>query len=359
VGPERIAVLFRAGRDSFDLENELKAERLAFVKYGGLRFVELAHVKDAMAHLRVVVNPQDFLSWQRILMLLPGVGPKTAQQVIAHLVAKGGPEGYAGRLASAPAAKRIPELGELAELLDEVAQRRRAPQEALELVLDYYEPICREQHEDYPRRLKDLQELPALAQGSLELAELVAELVLDPPEAAGGAPPGRHPLTLSTVHSAKGKEWDHVFVLWAAEGRFPAFASLEDEESLEEELRLFYVACTRAARGLVLSAPREHYFEGAGWRQMPPSRFLDDAPAEALARPAAGPVFDVPDPEEAPASRGSRRQARPLAVGSRVVHPSFGPGKVMGYQGKEKIIVYFDKGGLKILILDKAGLSPA
>jgi DNA helicase-2/ATP-dependent DNA helicase PcrA len=359
VGPERIAVLFRAGRDSFDLENELKAEGLGFVKYGGLRFVELAHVKDAMAHLRVVVNPQDFLSWQRILMLLPGVGPKTAQQVIAHLVAEGGPQGYAGRLASAPAARRIGEIAELAELLAGLAESRHAPLEALERVLDYYEPICREQYEDYPRRLKDLQELPGLASGTSELAELVAELVLDPPEAAPGAAPGRAPLTLSTVHSAKGKEWDHVFIIWAAEGRFPSFASLEDEEALEEELRLFYVACTRAARGLVLVAPREHYFEGAGWRQVPPSRFLDDAPPGVLARPASGPVFDVPDPEEAPASRGSRRHKRPFAVGSRVSHPKFGPGKVMGYQGKGKIIVYFEQGGLKILLLEVAGLGPA
>ncbi len=360
VGPERIAVLFRAGRDSFDLENELKAERIAFVKYGGIRFVELAHVKDALAHLRVVANPQDFLSWQRLLMLLPGIGPKTAQRIIAHLVAEGDPTGYISRLASAPQAGRIAELAEAAALLESLNQPGISPVKAVEEVLDYYTPICQQAYEDYPRRLKDLEELPALASQSPSLAEFMAEVVLDPPEAPGEeAPPRGAPITLSTVHSAKGKEWDHVFVIWAAEGRFPAFPSLEDDDALEEELRLFYVACTRAAKELVLVAPREHYFEGAGWRPVPVSRFVDGLPPSLLEEPAQGPVFPVPEPEAAPASRGGRRQDRPFPVGQQVRHQTFGRGKVMGYQGDKKIIVYFDKFGLKILLMEFANLEPA
>jgi len=359
VKPERVAVLFRAGRDSFDLENELRAERLPFVKYGGIRFVELAHVKDAMAHLRVVANPMDFLSWQRLLMLIPGVGPKTAQQIIAHLVADGEPQDYASRLAGAPQAGRFPQLAELTALMEDLRQPDLSPVKAVEEVLDYYAPICQEAYEDYPRRLKDLEELPALASQHTNLAEFMAEVVLDPPEAPGQSPLAARPLTLSTVHSAKGKEWDHVFVLWASEGRFPAFPSLEDEEALEEELRLFYVACTRAARELVLLAPREHYFEGTGWRPMPVSRFVDEVPPSLMSQPAAGPVFQVPEPDAQPASRGNQSQARAFGVGQKVKHRTFGRGKVMGYQGEAKIIVYFEKFGLKILLLEFANLQPA
>jgi DNA helicase-2/ATP-dependent DNA helicase PcrA len=357
--PQEIAVLFRAGRDSFDLENELKAERLAFVKYGGIRFVELAHVKDATAHLRVVANPMDFLSWQRLLMLLPGVGPKTAQQIIAHLVTEGAPEGYAARLMSTPQAGRIPQIAELAALMESLQTPDISPVKAVEEVLDYYTPICQEAYEDYPRRLKDLEELPALASQSSNLAEFMAEVVLDPPEAPGQTALTTQPLTLSTVHSAKGKEWDHVFVIWAAEGRFPAFPSLEDDDALEEELRLFYVACTRAAKELTLLAPREHYFEGTGWRPVPVSRFVDEVSPSLMTQPAEGPVFPVPEPEETPASRGSQQQNRAFPVGQRVVHQTFGQGKVMGYQGDKKIIVYFAKFGLKILLLEYANLQPA
>jgi len=353
--PAKIAVLFRAGRDSFDLETELKASRVAFVKYGGIRFEELAHVKDVLAHLRVVVNPGDFLAWQRMLMLIPGVGPKTAQQIIAHLVAEGSEDHIRRRLATAPQGGRFAALGELADLLQAVDSAAHDPVEAVELVLEYYEPSCREMYEDYPRRLKDLAELPGLAGGSENLAEFLAEVVLEPEQAAQPAPAGGHPLTLSTVHSAKGKEWDHVLVLWAADGRFPAFPSLDDQEALEEELRLFYVACTRAAKSLTLLAPREHYFEGAGWRPVPPTRFLDEVPEGLIQTPEAGAVFPVEEP--APVSRGSRRQDRPHAVGALVRHHKFGRGKVMGYQGGGKIIVYFEKVGLKILLMKYAELQ--
>lgn len=357
--PEQIAVLFRAGRDSFDLENELKAERLAFIKYGGIRFVELAHVKDTTAHLRVVANSTDFLSWQRLLMLLPGVGPKTAQQIIAHLVAEGDPQDYAARLASAPQAKRIAQIAELAALMESLHAPDLSPVKAVEEVLDYYTPICQEAYEDYPRRLKDLEELPSLASQSSNLAEFMAEVVLDPPEAPGQSALTTSPLTLSTVHSAKGKEWDHVFVIWAAEGRFPGFPSLEDDDALEEELRLFYVACTRAAKELVLLAPREHYFEGTGWRPVPVSRFVDDISPSLMTQPSEGPVFQVPEPKDAPVTRGSQHQSRDFSVGQKVSHKTFGQGKVMGYQGDKKIIVYFNKFGLKILLLEFANLQPA
>ncbi len=355
--PEDIAVLFRGGRDSFDLEGELKAGQIPFVKYGGIRFVELAHIKDVMSHLRVVGNSQDFLSWQRLLTLAPGIGPKTAQSIIAHMLAGGSQAQYASRMASAPQAQKRPELMELAGLMQRISQPPHEPLAMLEAVMEYYEPICKANYPDYPRRLKDLEELPGLAAGGQSLAEFLAETVLDPPDGQTGGPEG-HPVTLSTTHSAKGQEWDHVFVIWACDGHFPTFPALDDVTAVEEERRLFYVACTRAAKSLQIFSPREQYFQNSGWRLMDLTRFLRDLP-EGLYSQAQGPggrVFDVPDP--APASRGSQSQGRPFAPGTLVKHATFGQGKVMGYKGNKKIMVYF-KGpaGLKVLMLEFAKLE--
>jgi len=357
--PEDIAVLFRASRDSFELELELTASRTAFVKVGGFRFLEAAHIKDALAHLRVVANPSDFLSWQRLLMLLPGVGPKKAQGVIRHLVEGSAPEQYLARLAGAP---RLGggQMELLVKLLAQLSDPQAKPMEMVEAVLDYYEPLCREAYEDYPRRLKDLGELPGLARGYNDLGEFMAEVVLEPPNTYAGEREGGR-LTLSTVHSAKGLEWPHVFILWATEGRLPPYPSLGDPQALEEERRLMYVACTRAANELTILAPRESYQRDAGVVPNQLSRFLEDLPPGLVERPAEA-VFEVPAPAAAaaaPVSRGSRRQERPFAVGGQVRHNTFGQGKVMGYQGEAKIIVHFARHGLKILLLEYANLQPA
>ncbi|MEW5911687.1 MAG: ATP-dependent helicase [Thermodesulfobacteriota bacterium] len=357
--PEGIAVLFRASRDSFELELELTAAHTPFVKVGGFRFLEAAHIKDALSHLRVVANPSDFLSWQRLLMLLPGVGPKKAQGVIQHLVQDAEPEEYLNRLASAP---RLGggQMDQLVKLLEVLRSPQAKPVEMIEAVLDYYEPLCKEAYEDYPRRLKDLSELPGLAMGYSDLTEFMAEVVLEPPNTYAGEREGGR-LTLSTVHSAKGLEWPYVFILWATEGRLPPYPSLGDPQALEEERRLMYVACTRAANELVILAPRESYQRGSGVLPNQLSRFLEDLPPGLVERPAEA-VFELPasvGPTPAPASRGSQRQERPFAVGGQVRHNTFGQGKVMGYQGDNKVIVHFARHGLKILLLEYANLQPA
>lgn len=356
--PERIAVLFRAGNDSSDLEVELTAEGLAHVKVGGLRFLEASHIKDVLSHLRVIANPQDFLSWQRILMLLPGLGPKKAQQIMAQLVLESPPPGYVANLRHQPQVAQVPELGELALLLENLSQPGVSPLEATEAVLEYFEPICRQNYEDHARRLRDLEELPGLARNYDSLDELMAEVVLEPPSNRA-VDQGAGRLTLSTIHSAKGLEWDHVFVLWLGEGRLPAGPTLSDPTALEEERRLLYVACTRARRSLTLLAPREYYSRGQGLTPVQPSRFLADLDQGLMDAPRLGPVFDVAPPAAGatPASRGSQRQDRPHAVGSLVAHASFGQGKVMGYKGDNKILVHFGRFGLKVLMLEYAKLE--
>jgi len=354
--PEDIAVLFRASRDSYELELELTASRVPFVKVGGFRFLEASHIKDALSHLRVIANPSDFLSWQRLLMLLPGVGPKKAQAAIRHLVEAEAPELYLGRLASAPGLAG-PAHSRLVELMSELSDPAATPITLVEAVIDYYEPICREAHEDYPRRLRDLEELPGLARGFSSLSEFMADVVLEPPGAyAAEAQGGR--ITLSTVHSAKGLEWPQVFILWATDGRLPPQMALMDPESLEEERRLMYVACTRAAGELTILAPRESYQRGRGVVNNELSRFLADLPPGLLEKPREA-IFEVPQTEASPQSRGSQRQDRPFAVGGMVRHNTFGKGRVMGYQGGKKILVHFERHGLKILLLEFANLSEA
>ena len=257
----------------------------------------------------------------------------------------------------------------------------------MEAVLEYYEAICKEQFEDWPRRMRDLGELPGLARQYESMEDLLAELVLDPPSAhaeelAGGR------ITLSTVHSAKGMEWPHVFVVWAADGRLPAHASIGDPEALEEERRLMYVACTRAARELTIVAPRESYSRYEGLRPQDLSRFLDGLPDGVLAGQSTGggvfsdafmqaagaaPVTDVPargasakrvggsasGVGNAAVARRLLNQNRPYAVSSMVSHAKFGKGKVMGYKGEDKIMVYFQTYGLKTLVLKFAGLEQA
>jgi DNA helicase-2/ATP-dependent DNA helicase PcrA len=359
VSPEEIAVLMRASNDSYDLEVELTAEGLAYLKHGGKRFLEAAHIKDALAHLRVAMNPRDHLAWQRLLMLLPGVGPKKAQQVLARVLTDPAEMDAAQALAAWPEAVKGPQFAELTRLMALLCSPGLEPLEAVEAVLAYYEPLCREAYEDHPRRLRDLGELPGLARPYLTLAEFMSEVALDPPAAQGEEVSGPK-LTLSTIHSAKGLEWAHVFVLWACDGRLPSFPSLGEPEALEEERRLLYVACTRARATLTLSAPREYYGRGQGLMPMRRSRFLEDLPPRLVHEDQASrPVFAVPEPAPTPSSRGSQRQNRPFAVGTRVAHSAFGGGKVMGYQGDKKIIVHFDRLGLKILLLEFAGLQPA
>ena len=386
--PEDIAVLFRAGRDSFDLERELTAEHLAYVKYGGLKFLEASHIKDVLAHLRVIANPLDFVSWQRALMLLPGVGPTTAQQIVAHLALAAGPADFGPRLRACPQGKRSAPVRQLADLMDELSDPAAPPLDKVEAALEYYEPFCREQYEDYPRRLRDLEELPGLARAFGSLEDMLAELVLDPP-AAHAEELGGGRITLSTVHSAKGMEWPHVFVIWATDGRLPSSASLGDPDGLEEERRLLYVACTRAAKDLLLVAPRESFNRFDGARDQELSRFLDDLPAAVMESPS-GAVFGeaftrlaAPGaPGEAPVARpvaapravkepagpkvGSvagkmalLQHDRPFPVGGMVSHAKFGRGKVIGYRGDDKIMVHFTGYGLKTLVLKFAGLQPA
>jgi DNA helicase-2/ATP-dependent DNA helicase PcrA len=273
------AVLFRASHHSLAVELELARKKIAFHKYGGLKFAEAAHVKDLVAFLRLAENPRDAVSGLRLLKLLPGIGPKKAQGLMAGLVAGAGLDSLAGCKVPAPAASSwVDFTALLRELTREppgevVAQIRR--------VLKFYTPLLRQAYDEPEQRLDDLRKLRDLGQRYQDRSSFLADLTLDPPtstrDLAGASAREKDFLVLSTIHSAKGLEWDAVFVINATEGGIPSNRA-ETPAQLDEELRLFYVALTRARTWLTVSYPRyRSSFQGrwGAWDDLPTlTRFL-------------------------------------------------------------------------------------
>ncbi len=273
-----LAVLFRSSFHSFDLELELARRNVPFVKRGGIRFVEAAHVKDLVAHLRVAHNPSDVVSWNRVLLLVEGVGPKKAQEIIAGLVAADRPCDLLRRVSG----RAGQGLKQLAAGLDELMGRTDdATGDIVGRAYEYYLPLLKEQYDDYPKRMRDLEQLHSMASRYPTLNEFLTDLALEPPDGAGarGFAEDEEMLTLSTIHSAKGLEWKGVFVIWVADGRFPSLYSSTNDEELEEERRLFYVSVTRAKRHLFLTYPTNVYERNSGFVFSRPSRFLENLPS--------------------------------------------------------------------------------
>ncbi len=283
----RMAVLFRSGFNSYDLEVELNRRNIPFVKYGGLKLSEAAHIKDVLAHLKVVENPKDAAAWNRILQLLEGIGPKTAHDLVEWITsAQEDPFTLADRPYS-------PRYVEALTRLFETLQAVRAPEVRLlaqvEALVRYYEPICkRKYYEDYPKRLQDLEHFVALSDTFADRADFLSSLALDPIEltALDGEPldDDEAPLVLSTIHSAKGLEFHSVFLIHALDGVLPSGYAFKDDDALDEELRLLYVAITRAEENLFISYPMLQYRRYQGEYLARPSRFLDGVP-EALLEP--------------------------------------------------------------------------
>ena len=271
-----MAVLFRSSFHSFDLEIELSRHGLPFIKRGGVKFIETAHVKDLLAHMRVVANPLDAVSWHRVLMLVEGVGPKKAQDVMAALVKSDKPY-QALREMTGRSGKGLKDLALTLESLAGSGDLR--PAEQVNHIYEYYLPILKTQYDDYPKRMRDLDHLQTIAEGYREVETFLSDLALEPPDgsAAGVEATDRDDerLVLSTIHSAKGLEWQCVFVIWIVDGRFPSVYSFSEDEGLEEERRLFYVSVTRAKRHLYLTYPINVFDRGSGMILSKPSRFLD------------------------------------------------------------------------------------
>ena len=280
---DEMAVLFRSSFHSFDLEIELSRHGLPFVKRGGVKFIETAHVKDLLAHMRVVANPLDAVSWHRVLMLVGGVGPKKAQDVMAALVKSPNPYQALSEM-TGRSGKGLKDLALTLESLAGSGDLR--PSEQVGHIYEYYLPILKEHYDDYPKRARDLDHLQTIAEGYQAVETFLSDLALEPPDgnAARSDSPDRDEerLVLSTIHSAKGLEWQCVFVIWIVDGRFPSVYSFSEEDGLEEERRLFYVSVTRAKRHLYLTYPINVFDRGSGMVLSKPSRFLDPVSPKLL-----------------------------------------------------------------------------
>jgi ATP-dependent DNA helicase UvrD/PcrA len=311
------AVLMRASHDSDLLELELARRDIPYVKYGGLRYLEAAHVKDFLALLRLADNPADRLSWFRWLQLLEGVGPAIARRVLEALEPdSGGVVEVLGRWPDAqdalPADAREPGAAIVAAL-SAVADERAAGVRA-ERLRDALAPIVEAHYPDGPVRLQDLDALVAAAGQASDLGRFVADLVLDPPasssDLAGDASLDEDWLVLSTVHSAKGLEWRAVHVLALYDGNFPSDLSAGDREAIDEERRLLYVALTRAQRELHLYVPVRYYHrprgndDGHGYGK--PSRFLSEH-VQGLCRRTDATGIGIDPTGEVIATRGEPR----------------------------------------------------
>ena len=281
------AVLFRAAHHSDMLEVEMARRNIPFVKYGGLKFLEAAHVKDVLALLRILENPFDEVSWFRVLQLLDEVGPVVARTLIERLGvhAGAGAEAPAGsarspirRLLEEPPAVPSGSAASLVELRSALsdcgAGRDDAPDGAaslpvavqIERLRRFLEPAIVRLYSSPASRLRDLEQLEAMASGSSSRGRFIAELTFDPPMSTGdlAGPPllDEDYVVLSTIHSAKGCEWDVVHVIHAAEGMIPSDMATGNAEEIEEERRLLYVAMTRAKDVLAVYFPLRYYRRG-------------------------------------------------------------------------------------------------
>ena len=298
-----IAVLFRAGYLSADLEIELANRRIPYEKWGGLKFLEAAHIKDILAFLRVLENPRDEVSWYRLLRLLPGVGDATARAAVELLTAHEWQPMAIGAV-RAPARAR-PGLHALSALLDGMRRVNvTSPSEAIRLVRQLYDPILSATYDDAPPRLADLGQLEVIAAGYADRTTFLAALALEPPantqDLAVGSDDESDALILSTAHSAKGKEFDVVFVIWAADGVFPMARTADKEDEVDEERRLLYVAMTRARDQLYVTYPLHSYptRTGADFAYGQMSRFLDPGVRGTMQRVTIG--VDMPPALPAP-----------------------------------------------------------
>ncbi len=273
-----IAVLFRSSFFSFDLEIELAKANIPFQKFGGMKFIETAHVKDVLAFLRIAANPKDVVSWYRVLLLHEGVGPKTAQRILdelatAKLTIKANPD-------SITSFKYNEKIANLFQLLYKLHTEKTLPSEKAQLTMDYYYPLFKDKYDDFNKRKKDLDIFLNITENYKSLDSLLADMAIEPIIDSvvdiGNEDKENEFVTLSTIHSAKGLEWHSVFIIHLVEGFFPSSRSADKIETLEEERRLMYVAATRAKQNLFMTYPMNMFDREAGMTLSKPSRFITE-----------------------------------------------------------------------------------
>jgi DNA helicase-2/ATP-dependent DNA helicase PcrA len=258
------AILFRNSSHSDVLEVELARKDIPFVKYGGLKFLEAAHVKDLLSVLRWADNPRNTVAGFRTLKLVPGIGPVLAKQALDHLEARQHSFKSLAALELPQAVQK--DWRQFCGLFEKLADPQTPWEGQVGLVRAWYKPQLERLYEDSWSRSGDLEALEQLAGQHPSRERFVTELTLDPPvvtgDLAGRASKDDDYVILSTIHSAKGQEWDYVYVLNVADGTFPSEYAAGNPELIDEERRLLYVAMTRARNELHLCAPLKYQIPG-------------------------------------------------------------------------------------------------
>jgi len=279
-----IAVLFRSSYHSFDLEIELNQRNIPFVKVGGFKFMETAHIKDLLAHLKILANPLDTVSWHRVLLMVESIGPKTAQEIFQSVASSG--MGIKSLATVKPKPHWTQAFERLRKELEDLDGNHLPLVETGARLMRYYEPILEKKYDDYPKRAKDLEHLLTIMERYQDLESFLSDMALEPPNASVDGILATdyedEQLVLSTIHSAKGLEWHTVFVISALEGRFPVTYAARSDEEMEEELRLMYVAATRSKENLYFTYPINIHDRGTGMVFSRPSRFIEGISKEIL-----------------------------------------------------------------------------
>lgn len=377
---KEIAVLFRAGYQSYHLEVALSKRGIKFRKYGGLRYAEAVHVKDVVAFVRLAINPLDMPSFERVAGLSKGVGTKTAEKIY-HVAAQGDFD------ALRKACTKYPDLWSDMLLLDKLREHNLTPAALIEMVIEHYTPRLQAIFpDDWPRRQQGLSELAHIASAYTDLEQFVADLSLETPEDDADEFDEAGRVVLSTIHSSKGLEWDAVILLDLVEDRFPSRHALVRPEDFEEERRLMYVACTRAREDLELFVPATLYSrQNGGNEPATPSPFVRELPFSALeewqegytgriskrstsfagdpafsrpsldiprelANPNAGRVKGVFPPPVIPEAKGDRAASKGGAGCGYCRHKVFGRGKIVEQLPPDKCRVNFPSFGLKVIL---------
>ena len=377
---KEIAVLFRAGYQSYHLEVALSKRGIKFRKYGGLRYAEAVHVKDVVAFVRLAINPLDMPSFERVAGLSKGVGTKTAEKIY-HVAAQGDFD------ALRKACTKYPDLWSDMLLLDKLREHNLTPAALIEMVIGHYTPRLQAIFpDDWPRRQQGLSELAHIASAYTDLEQFVADLSLETPEDDADEFDEAGRVVLSTIHSSKGLEWDAVILLDLVEDRFPSRHALVRPEDFEEERRLMYVACTRAREDLELFVPATLYSrQNGGNEPATPSPFVRELPFSALeewqegytgriskrstsfagdpafsrpsldiprelANPNAGRVKGVFPPPVIPEAKGDRAASKGGAGCGYCRHKVFGRGKIVEQLPPDKCRVNFPGFGLKVIL---------
>ena len=316
----RQAVLFRAAHHSDALEVELGRRNIPFVKYGGLKFLEAAHVKDVLSILRLAENPRDTTSALRVLLMIDGIGPAQARRAIVHLHASN--HDLASWSSFDPPLAAAQMWTDFVQMITRLNRNDLPLPEQIARVKQFYLPVLEKRYDQAHARKRDIDQLEQISSTFRSRAAMLSDLVLDPPastqDLAGPPMVEEDYLILSTIHSAKGCEWEVVYVIHAADGNIPSDMATGSEDEIEEERRLFYVALTRARDFLEVCMPLRYYAKkwstGDRHSYAQLTRFLPDEIVVHFERVSLQPP---PAPDDRPSPRaGSDVRTRIAAMWS-------------------------------------------